>query len=324
MLHPSPNSTDSSKAFVSFLAATLTLSILVCVVAGAYRIVTITKQREMQIALATDQIILNQAQELQASGDFEACSAEAEKITSKSILFSQAQSLVKGCQNDLGESQLAKARQLASKGWLKRAIDVASGITSGTAYESAQELIYVWSKHILSIAETYYYDSSGRMNDAIAVARVIGADNPVYAEAQSKIQHWQEEWQANQQHARSALVALNTDQPEVAFSELDKVAEHPYWQHRIQPILKAVNVRRKEMRRESIWSKALNAITHGEEGNALYFANQLPDITPWDKRKADIIDQANSSQRKKEFTKQMVIGCVVLLVALWLIKGSSD
>ncbi len=141
-----------------------------------------------------DQPYLDQAQQLANDGNFESAIAAASKIQPGRILYNQAQSNIRKWESQLqAEESLQSARQAAQGGSveaLETAIMLANQVSESSALRSqANEAISDWSRQIFTIAQ----DQSGSdLPTAIEILRKIPPGTPLYEQARSQIQTWEE------------------------------------------------------------------------------------------------------------------------------------
>jgi hypothetical protein len=141
-----------------------------------------------------DQPYLDQAKQLANDGNFESAIAAASKIQPGRILYDEARSNIRKWESQLqaGEN-LQSARQAAQGGTveaLETAIMLANQVSESSSLRSqANEAISDWSRQIFAMAQ----DQSGsNLPGAIAILRKIPPGTPLYEQARSQIQSWEE------------------------------------------------------------------------------------------------------------------------------------
>lgn len=225
------------------LAISLTSSVVLLAGTIAVRLYTVTRVYEQQRIDQKHQEMLQRLEYLKTEKNYETCVAEAQRIPTDSLFYSQAQTLRDQCQNALTAASLTQAQALAAAGQLKDALAKAQSITDGAAAAQVQQLTWQWSEQILQIAEGYYLDPSGKLEAAIQTASSLTPENSLYNEAQSRIRTWQQEWSANEVHWQAAQVAVSTYQLDAALAEIRQIT-HPYWRQQAGTLVKAVYAER--------------------------------------------------------------------------------
>lgn len=243
------------------LALMLTGSALLGTGAITIRLYSAIRADDQQRIDQKHQAILSRVDYLKGAQDYSACITEAGQIPAKSLFSSQAKTLQEQCQNALIEATINRAQVMASAGQLKDAVaeiqpllnpvsDQAASTasyqpvsyqtaSSNAALSRVRQLIREWSNQILQVAEGYYFDPSGRFQEALQTASAIAPDNLLYGEAQTKIHYWQQEWLANQKSWQIAQAALNAHQLDAALLQVQKIT-HPYWNQQAMTIVNAV------------------------------------------------------------------------------------
>lgn len=185
---------------------------------------------------------IDRAEVLKADQRYLTCIAEIQQIPSDSLLYSQAQTVGGECQSALTQTQLQQAQHLADAGYFQAAIVQLQTITDESAALKVQQLLWEWSNRILQIAETYYRDPNNRYAEAMQIAQAIGATNPLYETAQSKIAAWQTDWSTNQAHFQRAAELSARQHYQAAKGETEQIS-HAYWQQKAAAIVKQSNDR---------------------------------------------------------------------------------
>ena len=175
---------------------------------------------------------LEQIETLKAEGKYEECMNQAATVPQDSRFYNDAQALLHEC-------QLAQAKNFAANQNFKAAITEAGKIPQDAAFhQDAQQLIGQWSNSILEIATNKY--QSGKLNDAIAIAKIIPESSPVYQKAQEAIKQWNGEWEKNNSYLQAAKSALDEGRWQNAISEGKKVIDTPHSKEKIEPIIQKV------------------------------------------------------------------------------------
>lgn len=156
------------------------------------------------IALIEDQPFIDRAKLTALSGDrasLRAAIAEAQNVTSSSALYDEAQELIADWRWQLQQMDnqpiLAQARQLADRGQLTQAIEVASRIPANQAlYDEAQSAIADWQsrqqgrqsyQQALMVAES---GSVSALVRAIGLAQSVPQSSPDWTLAQRAASQW--------------------------------------------------------------------------------------------------------------------------------------
>lgn len=286
----------------------LTVSIFLSIVAVVSGIAfqTHSKQKFEQKQTA----ILIYAQQLSNQKNYSACVNTAAKIPAHSNSYTDAQTLGTICQNLLSENNLKQAKQLAAKGQFAQALNLISQIPQGDLYLKAQNLTLEWSNRLLIIAQEYYDKPDNPVENAIAIAAAIAENSSVYGQAQDKIRQWQKEL-GNKKVWQNIHLSLERDDFSTALAQAQKiVVNHEFWLIRRNDIIKEIQRRKTEKQHEKTWQTAVQLLAAGEPQNAIYHAQKLPDTHPWQERKTQIVEQAQSNLRRTK-------ACQHLLFGLW-------
>ena len=115
-----------------------------------------------------------------------------------------------------GQMLLEQAKLLASQGQpqqLAQAIAITKKLPPNTAVTTqAQSLTAIWSQKILQEANSKA--STGKLNEAIAVAKLVPDKTPNYQQAQQQIKQWeQQQYQAKQQQFAATLAEVSRPLP---------------------------------------------------------------------------------------------------------------
>ncbi len=115
-----------------------------------------------------------------------------------------------------GQMLLEQAKLLANQGQpqeLAQAIQITKKLPPNAAVSSqAQSLTAIWSQKILQEANNKA--STGQLNEAIAVAKLIPDKTPNYQQAQQQIKQWeQQQYQAKQQQFAATLAEISRPLP---------------------------------------------------------------------------------------------------------------
>lgn len=191
--------------------------ILASVLAGAGAAIWfVYRQAESNLAEIT---------QLQESQQYEACINRAGTIPDTQPTYEEAQGLLNQC----AEALLDRARQLADDGQFQAAITETDKIPAeSTIAPQAGELAEQWSQKLLQQA-SQLYQSDGKLDDAIKLARTIPHTTPTGQQVEATIANWQKEWQANEAALKAAREALDAGDWNAA---KDKAAAltTAYWQ----------------------------------------------------------------------------------------------
>ncbi|MEM9538715.1 MAG: serine/threonine-protein kinase [Cyanobacteria bacterium P01_E01_bin.42] len=90
----------------------------------------------------------------------------------------------------------------------------------------------------------------GRFEDAIALARTIAPDSPVYEESQKAIAQWQQEWRKASSHFETARIAWEGEDWQTALNEAALVPPIEYWQKKLRPLRAEVQPQAESQARE--------------------------------------------------------------------------
>lgn len=147
---------------------------------------------------------LAEVEQLQASEQYEECINRAATIPEAQPTYNSAQDLLNQC----AEAVLTQAEQMAEGGQFQEAIQTASKIPTDTAIGAdAQTLTEQWSKELLQQA-TQLYQTEGKLEAAINLARTIPQTTPTGQKIEETIATWQKEWQTNEAALNEAREAL--------------------------------------------------------------------------------------------------------------------
>ncbi len=169
---------------------------------------------------------LDKARQLAQSGkpeDLQAAIAQASLVPSDNPRSQEAQKLANELSGQIQTQQdrplLAQADQFASRGDvanLQTAMDQARQIAPGRAlYREAQGRIQQWNRQLAQLQDEPILNQanslaeSGDLTGAIATAQGIGSNSALYGDAQSKVQIWQRQQQAEQGLTQARTAANN-------------------------------------------------------------------------------------------------------------------
>lgn len=111
-------------------------------------------------------------------------------------------------------------------------------------YAESRPLMQTWSKSVLAIArqKMAQHDLKG----AVAVARQIPANSPVYKEAQTAIVNWQKDWQRGQTFYSNFQSALKAQNWQRATDQMQAIAKlnSAYWQKRLNELRQQLVIER--------------------------------------------------------------------------------
>lgn len=108
-------------------------------------------------------------------------------------------------------------------------------------YREGQSLLAEWSAQILDLAETRL-ESSG-IQDALAIARQIPPSSPIYADVQTAIAQWQNQWQQGEALWSKAQDALRNQDWKLAAEQVTLLGqvESEYWRtHRMEALTRQI------------------------------------------------------------------------------------
>lgn len=93
-----------------------------------------------------------------------------------------------------------------------------------------------WSKSILSIANQKL--EQGKLKEAVAIARRVPANSPIYSEAQSAIQGWEADWDQGSKIYQDAQAALKNQQWEQSAEFLKQLLQlgNDYWRQQVRQL----------------------------------------------------------------------------------------
>jgi len=140
---------------------------------------------------------LEQIETLLLKGKYEECVNQAKTVPQNSRFYTYTQALLHEC-------QLAQATRFAAQQNFKAAITEASKIPQD-CNQDAQQLIAQWSDNILETTNNY---QSGKLNDAIAIAKAIPETSPV-CKNRAGINQWSRDWEKNNSYFTAAQKALD-------------------------------------------------------------------------------------------------------------------
>ncbi|ASC72399.1 hypothetical protein XM38_033560 [Halomicronema hongdechloris C2206] len=148
-----------------------------------------------QIQRQEDEPLLRQARQLANAGRYSEAVTVAARIGAGRVLYDEAQGEIQAWRRKVqGQQQLQRAYQVAQQGTvdaLVEAIDLAQQIPADSS-ESAAAVgaANQWSWDLLRVAET---EARYDLNRAIAIAQRIPPRTEAYAQAQLRLQEWQDQ-----------------------------------------------------------------------------------------------------------------------------------
>jgi serine/threonine-protein kinase len=223
---------------------------------------------------------LQEIEQCSANGDYDQCISLAQQFSyswMRSQHYTEAREI-------LGDSQLAKAQQLAEANSFEGAIAVASQIPPDvSAFASAQGFIVESAEKILVSASNAY--EKGERDNAVNWAGTIPEQSPVYAEAQAAIENWNEEWANNSSLFEKAQESLNAGNWEAAIADAEKVTTQ-YWQEQAKTLIEQAND-------EKHLKTAQAEFDQGHYRDAIAAAEQVK-TEPRNQKASQIIDRAKS------------------------------
>ncbi len=96
-------------------------------------------------------------------------------------------------------------------------------------YAESQRLMSNWSNAILEFARREI--QAGNLEKAIEMASKVPESSPLYAEAQTKIELWQADWNTGQEIYQKALEAIENQNWTLAYQQLSRLGKlkDPFW-----------------------------------------------------------------------------------------------
>jgi serine/threonine protein kinase len=181
-------------------------------------------------------------QELKTSKKYHECVQQAQIFPQDYSEFNvERETILKECQQSYAKEQLAQAKKLAEKSQLKDAIFLASQISRDTAASvESRLLVSKWSEKIWQIANNKYQE--GKLETAIAIARSIPANSPLFQQIQNIIGQWNKDWQQNKTYIEEAQQEIKNYRWQDAINAATKVKNNQYWQKESEKIIQKAKV----------------------------------------------------------------------------------
>lgn len=296
------------KGIAAALALATTGAVLPGAIAGFISLDGYLRRQEQRQFEQEQRSIVLRVETFAASGDDRNCIAEARHVLPYASVFQAAQVYRQICQNRLASAQLDQAQQQADRGELPQAIRSATQIVSGEARQAAQQRIEAWSERILADAERHYWQPQSQLDRALAIAATIPISSPTYLKARAKMQQWQQDEAANQQHWLAAQQALQQEQFDNALAHAQQISQHPSWKLQRDFMIQVVQEKQQQMHHDTTWKTAEDFLQQGEPENAIAMADRLPNEVPWGERKQQVIDKAEIRQRQIHFCRKASFG----------------
>ncbi|NET58300.1 MAG: serine/threonine protein kinase [Symploca sp. SIO2E6] len=185
-----------------------------------------------------DELVLEEIQRLGRGGQYEACINTATNIHQTSPSYESAQGWLNTCAQEL----LDQAKQLAQQQDFKEAIIKANQLLEVSLLEAeTKSLISQWSNNLIQEA-TKLYQEEGKLEEAIALTKVIPQTVATNKQAQEAIAQWQQDWRANDHLLREIQQALDSDNWQDVTVKASQ-ATTTYWQKQIRIILDTAEAR---------------------------------------------------------------------------------
>lgn len=137
------------------------------------------------------------------------------------------------------ETLLNTANDQAKSGKLTDAIATAAQVqTSDPNFTEAQSLINQWSQQLLTRAEQGFRNTNAQtaLKTALTNLQVIPKSSSVYANAQTKQQQWQTEWNTAEQQIKQAKQAEAANQWSDVIAATDKAPNIAYWKQQARSL----------------------------------------------------------------------------------------
>lgn len=186
---------------------------------------------------------LEQAEFWKAQQNYSGCITATNQIPPDAKLAPQAEQLVSECQTDLITQQLQKPQALVEAGRHQDAI-VAAGLISEQARKVDDGRIAALedecAQALMKRGKQFYLDPTGRLDKAIALLDSIPFNSRLYPQAIELKRQWQAQWVANQNHSRSAEVAMQMGNLDAAQIALLEITDHPFWNTRVYALIQQV------------------------------------------------------------------------------------
>jgi Caspase domain len=132
-------------------------------------------------------------------------------------------------------AKIADAKELANQGEYEAAISVSSTVSQEAEVSlEIRQLINKWANAIWNIATKHY--EKGEMKPAIALLQAIPPNAARYAEKQSKLQEWQQNWQRNQNHLKTLKKAHANGEWNAVLQQGEQI-QHSYWRKQAEPLI---------------------------------------------------------------------------------------
>lgn len=241
MRTPFPPPSDRLQLVRIGLALVLTGSAFLASGSLAVRLYSLTQAYRQQRTDQMHQAMLSKVEYLKAAQDYDACILAAQQIPAESLFYSRAEILQAQCEKALAAKVIHRAQTRAAAGQLRDAIAEIQTVSDAAVSDSAvadkvEQFVWDWSNQILRIAEGYYLDPNGKLQEAVKTAGAITPGNPLYDEAQVKIRGWQQEWLINQSRWQAAQAALEAHQLDTALFQAQQLT-HPYWSQQASTLI---------------------------------------------------------------------------------------
>jgi hypothetical protein len=269
---------------------------------------SLQQQRDQQVEMQRQWEVLDHASELKQQGEYLACVETLNAIPQTSPFYRRVEMLSESCYEPLAQQWLTEAEVLFSQGKLREAIRVSQRIQAGTSYALARQRIEQWSQRMIDLATQSYQHPSG-FQQALHIVGAIEPSNPLFATAQTLLQQWQQEWNANSHAWNTAQAALEMGNLPLATQAAQQISVHPAWHDRRHQLLG--NIQKAQLDYESVWQAATQALSQSNWAQSAQLSLQLPSHPPWIERKQQLQRQASQMQQSTRLTQvglAMVLG----------------
>ncbi|MBE9114441.1 serine/threonine protein kinase [Lusitaniella coriacea LEGE 07157] len=156
-------------------------------------------------------------------------------------------------------------------GWYLSSLRAASLVTFISAIAGASGFFFLRSPELLSQIEQWFdfgrdplAQAKGKYQDgeleaAIALARSIAPESPVYSDAQSAIAQWQKDWKNAQTTVEAATQAFQKGQWQTVLQKAEQIPDIKYWQEKVATLVERATInldRQAQQTLEEAYSQA--------------------------------------------------------------------
>lgn len=187
--------------------------------------------------------LLEQAEGWKGQKNYQGCMIVAAQIPPDTTMAGQAEQLEADCKQHWISQQLQRPQALAQAGRYSdaiAAIQLIPGEIDKIDDGRIAALMEDCSQSLMQVAERYYLDPAGRLDDAIASLKAIPVSSRFHQQAVDQSQAWQSQWSANQAHWQASDVALRTGDLETAQTALAQITDHPFWKIRVDAMIQQI------------------------------------------------------------------------------------